>query len=80
MSLLKASWAKGCVLVGDPGYYKRFGFKNLPDLVLDGVSQEYRLYFNKDIASDLMARRINKDHTVFFEAFTYSASSVSIYT
>ncbi len=43
LSLLKALGAKGCVLVGEPEYYERFGFKNLPDLVLDGVSQEYFL-------------------------------------
>ena len=43
LSLLKALGAKGCVLVGDPKYYERFGFKNLPDLVLDGVPQEYFL-------------------------------------
>jgi putative acetyltransferase len=41
--LLKALGAKGCVLVGNPKYYERFGFKNLPDLVLDGVPQEYFL-------------------------------------
>jgi putative acetyltransferase len=40
LSLLKASGAKGCVLVGDPQYYERFGFTNLPDLVLEGVPQE----------------------------------------
>ena len=43
LSLLKALGAKGCVLVGNPKYYERFGFKNLPDLVLDGVPQEYFL-------------------------------------
>ena len=43
LALLKAVGAKGCVLVGDPKYYERFGFKNLPDLVLDGVPQEYFL-------------------------------------
>ncbi|TAK33660.1 MAG: N-acetyltransferase [Chloroflexota bacterium] len=43
LSLLKASGARGCVLVGDPGYYERFGFRNLPDLTLDGVPQEYFL-------------------------------------
>ena len=40
LSLLKTSGAKGCVLVGDPGYYERFGFRNLPELVLDGVPPE----------------------------------------
>jgi putative acetyltransferase len=43
LSLLKAKGAKGCVLVGDSKYYERFGFKNIPDLVLDGVPQEYFL-------------------------------------
>jgi putative acetyltransferase len=50
LSLLKSLGAKGCVLVGDPRYYERFGFKNLPKLVLDGVPQEYflALPFDKD--------------------------------
>jgi putative acetyltransferase len=43
LSLLKDSGAKGCVLVGDLQYYKRFGFRNLPDLVLDGVHRDYFL-------------------------------------
>jgi putative acetyltransferase len=43
LSLLKAMEGKGCVLVGDPKYYERFGFKNLPDLILEGVPQEYFL-------------------------------------
>ncbi len=40
MRLLKASGAKGCMLVGDPNYYERFGFRNIPDLILDGVPPE----------------------------------------
>ncbi len=43
LSLLKAGGAKGCALVGDPGYYVRFGFRNLPQLVYDGIPQEYFL-------------------------------------
>jgi putative acetyltransferase len=43
LSLLKKLGGKGCVLVGDPKYYKRFGFQNLPDLILDGVPQQYFL-------------------------------------
>ncbi|HET6489899.1 MAG TPA: N-acetyltransferase [Syntrophales bacterium] len=43
LSRLKTRGAKGCVLVGDPDYYKRFGFRNLPDLTLEGVPQEYVL-------------------------------------
>lgn len=33
--------AKGCVLLGDPGYYQRFGFKPMSELVLPGVPPEY---------------------------------------
>ena len=40
MSSLKSLGAKGCVLVGDPGYYERLGFRSLADLVIDGVPQE----------------------------------------
>jgi putative acetyltransferase len=43
LSLLKTLGAKGCVLVGDPGYYERFGFRSLPDLVIDGVPPQYFL-------------------------------------
>ena len=38
---LKALGATGCVLLGDPAYYGRFGFAADPKLVLDGVPPEY---------------------------------------
>jgi putative acetyltransferase len=37
---LRESGAKGCVLVGEPAYYERFGFRNLTELVLEGVPPE----------------------------------------
>jgi putative acetyltransferase len=40
LALLKALGAQGCVLVGDPQYYERFGFRNQPDLSLEGVPPE----------------------------------------
>ena len=43
LSRLKAQGAQGCVLVGPPEYYKRFGFRNDPGLTLQGVPQEYFL-------------------------------------
>jgi putative acetyltransferase len=43
LSELRSRGAKGCMLVGDPDFYKRFGFRNLPDLILEGVPQEYFL-------------------------------------
>jgi len=38
---LKALGAAGCVLLGDPAYYARFGFEADPKLVLEGVPPEY---------------------------------------
>jgi putative acetyltransferase len=40
LSLLKAMGGEGCVLVGDPHYYERLGFKNIPSLVHEGIPQE----------------------------------------
>ncbi len=40
LSRLKGLNAHGCCLVGHPGYYKRFGFKNIPGLVHEGVPEE----------------------------------------
>ncbi|MBN9341163.1 MAG: GNAT family N-acetyltransferase [Comamonadaceae bacterium SCN 68-20] len=38
---LKDGAAAGCVLLGDPAYYARFGFRPVPGLVLEGVPPEY---------------------------------------
>lgn len=35
--------AQGCVLVGDPGFYGRFGFQRNEGIILDGAPQEYFL-------------------------------------
>ncbi len=43
LSRLKSMGAKGCILVGDPGYYQRFGFRSPKTLVIEGVPQEYVL-------------------------------------
>ncbi len=40
LSRLKALGAQGCVLVGDPEYYKRFAFRSYPELIHDGVPPE----------------------------------------
>ncbi|MTJ83047.1 MAG: N-acetyltransferase [Telmatospirillum sp.] len=31
---------RGCILVGDPGYYRRFGYRSVSCLALEGVSPE----------------------------------------
>ncbi len=38
---LRAQGAAGCVLLGEPAYYGRFGFKADPALVLPEVPEEY---------------------------------------
>ncbi len=40
LSRLKDMKAQGCCLVGHPDYYRKFGFKNISGLVLEGVPQE----------------------------------------
>jgi len=41
LEALKELGAKGCVLLGDPNYYCRFGFKPESELVLPDVPSEY---------------------------------------
>ena len=43
LELLVARDACGCVLVGDPAYYRRFGFKSLPGLLHEGVPDPFVL-------------------------------------
>lgn len=40
LARLKDMGAHGCCLVGHPDYYRKFGFENVPGLVLEGVPQE----------------------------------------
>lgn len=40
---MRAEGAAGCVLVGDPGYYNRFGFEAVSGLAYEGVPDEYVL-------------------------------------
>jgi putative acetyltransferase len=62
LSLLKDMGGKGCALVGDPNYYKRFGFKNYPELVHDGVPQEVFLALPFD-------EKVPQGTIVFHEGF-----------
>ncbi|HWJ04367.1 MAG TPA: N-acetyltransferase [Steroidobacteraceae bacterium] len=41
LAALRALGARGCVVLGDPTYYGRFGFRAEPRLVLPGVPPEY---------------------------------------
>ena len=62
LSLLKERGAKGCALVGDPNYYKHFGFKNFPELIHDGVPQEVFLVLP-------FTETVPKGFVVFHEGF-----------
>ena len=62
LSLLKAMGGKGCALVGDPAYYQRFGFRNIPSLIHDDIPQEVLLALPFD-------NKIPQGTVVFHEGF-----------
>ena len=41
LAALRRQGAQGCVVLGEPSYYSRFGFRAFPSLVLPGVPAEY---------------------------------------
>ena len=41
LQLLRMRGAAGCVVLGNPGYYGRFGFRHEPGLTLPGVPQQF---------------------------------------
>jgi predicted N-acetyltransferase YhbS len=43
LQTLRGRDASGCVLVGDPGFYRRFGFRSEALLTCPGVPAEYFL-------------------------------------
>lgn len=40
---LRALGARGCLLVGEPAYYTRFGFAHAPALFMEGIPPQYVL-------------------------------------
>jgi putative acetyltransferase len=62
LSRLKSLNARGCCLVGHPDYYRKFGFKNMPGLVVEGVPQEVFLALSFD-------GHVPQGHVMFHEAF-----------
>ena len=50
LDVLRAKGARGCVVLGEPTYYGRFGFSADPDLRLEGVPPAYfqRLTFHDE--------------------------------
>jgi putative acetyltransferase len=62
LRLLKKLNAAGCVLVGDPAYYKRLGFESPPKLKHEGVPQE-------NLLTLLFRGSIPEGFVYFHEAF-----------
>lgn len=62
LSLLKGINAQGCALVGPPDYYKKFGFKNYPEMIHEGIPQEVFLVL-------LFSEKMPKGMVTFHEAF-----------
>jgi putative acetyltransferase len=62
LSRLKSLNAQGVCLVGHPDYYRKFGFKNVPGLVHEGVPQEVFFALSFD-------RVIPQGTVTFHEAF-----------
>lgn len=57
LALLDASGAKGCVVLGEPVYYFRFGFVAREGLTLEGVPSEY--FLARLFSSDWPRGRVN---------------------
>lgn len=49
---LRQRGARGIALVGDPGYYVRFGFSADPDLVMEGIPPQYVLVLPLEFPKD----------------------------
>jgi putative acetyltransferase len=62
---LKKIGAKGCALVGHPDYYPRFGFRNIPALVHEGVPPEVFLILPFD---DMIPQGKVEFHEAFLAA------------
>ncbi|MGI6655380.1 MAG: GNAT family N-acetyltransferase [Desulfobulbus sp.] len=43
LARLRAMEANGCVVIGPPSYYRRFGFDSTPELLVEGIASEYFL-------------------------------------
>ncbi len=54
---LRQRAARGCVVLGEPDYYRRFGFEADPGLVLEEVPKEYfmRITLDGDTPSGIVA-------------------------
>lgn len=62
LEALKRRGAQGCVVLGEPEFYGRFGFQNKTDLVLEGVPQENFLFL-------AFGEELPTGHVTYHQAF-----------
>jgi putative acetyltransferase len=60
---LKALNARGCVLVGEPEYYVRFGFTHSDSLVYEGIPEEY--FMSKTLTDMAIPNGVVEYHEAF---------------
>jgi len=63
---LRADDAHGCVVLGEPDYYGRFGFAPLPDLKLEGVPDEY--FMARPLVDEIPAGLVEYDPAFYIKA------------
>ncbi len=56
---LRADDARGCVVLGEPDYYSRFGFAPLPDLKLAGIPDKY--FMARPLVDEIPAGLVDYD-------------------
>lgn len=65
LARLMSRGARGCVVLGEPDYYRRFGFRHHPRLVADGLPADYFMALSFDGEP---ARATVTYHPAFFAA------------
>ncbi len=67
LDALRRLGARGCVVLGDPAYYARFGFEPSGDIVFPDVPREYFLALSFDASAPLPSGEA-RYHDVFYPA------------
>ncbi len=67
LDALRRLGARGCVLLGEPAYYTRFGFAPSSDIVFPGVPPEYFLALSLDDSAPRPSGDV-RYHDVFYPA------------
>ncbi len=62
---LRAEDAHGCVVLGEPDYYSRFGFAPLPDLKLEGVPDQY--FMARPLIDEIPVGKVDYDPAFYIE-------------